>query len=236
MKRLWAGLVLSSLVSWTVVAQQPYGIGTNPIPPGFVVAAGGSGSASLTVGSTAITGGTTTRVLYDNAGVLGEYPITGSGSVMLGTSPTITTSLVWTSGAKLIPSADGTTPVCVATAAGTCFTYFDSTNKGIKVTDGTNSWSVLPGTPTYAGTVNASNLALMVNNAANIGGKIGVWTINATTGALVSSTDGTGAFPITTNALITGSGFKAGASTGVSCGPGLPSASFTTVNGIVTVC
>ena len=49
-------------------------------------------STGLTVGSTAITGGTTTRVLYDNAGILGEYTITGTGTVVaMQTSPVFTT-------------------------------------------------------------------------------------------------------------------------------------------------
>lgn len=51
-----------------------------------------SPSASLTVGSSAISGGTTTRILYDNAGVLGEYTITGTGTVVaMQTSPSFTT-------------------------------------------------------------------------------------------------------------------------------------------------
>jgi hypothetical protein len=49
------------------------------------------GTSNLDVGTSTISGGTTTRVLYNNSGVLGEYPITGSGSVVLSTSPTVTT-------------------------------------------------------------------------------------------------------------------------------------------------
>lgn len=45
---------------------------------------------SLTVGSTAIASGTTTRVLYDNAGTLGEYPISGTGNVAMTASPALT--------------------------------------------------------------------------------------------------------------------------------------------------
>lgn len=46
----------------------------------------------LTVGSTVISGGTTGRVLYDNAGVLGEMTNTGTGTVnVLQTSPTLIT-------------------------------------------------------------------------------------------------------------------------------------------------
>ena len=51
-------------------------------------------STGLTVGSTAITGGTTTRILYDNAGVLGEYTLTGTGTVVaMQTSPTFVTNI-----------------------------------------------------------------------------------------------------------------------------------------------
>ena len=49
---------------------------------------------SLTVGTTAIASGTTTRVLYDNAGVLGEYTISGTGSVAMTTSPSLTTPTI----------------------------------------------------------------------------------------------------------------------------------------------
>lgn len=46
----------------------------------------------LDIGSSTITGGTTTRILYDNAGVLGEYTITGTGTVVaMATSPTLIT-------------------------------------------------------------------------------------------------------------------------------------------------
>lgn len=47
-------------------------------------------AANLVVGTTTISAGTSGRVLYDNAGVLGEYPITGTaGNVVLSTNPTI---------------------------------------------------------------------------------------------------------------------------------------------------
>lgn len=47
---------------------------------------------SLVVGTTVITSGTTTRILYDNAGVVGEYTLSGSGTVVaMATSPSFTT-------------------------------------------------------------------------------------------------------------------------------------------------
>lgn len=51
---------------------------------------------NLTVGTSTITSGTTTRVLYDNAGVLGEYTVSGSGNVAMTTSPSFTTPVLGT--------------------------------------------------------------------------------------------------------------------------------------------
>lgn len=44
----------------------------------------------LTVGGTTIASGTTSRVLFDNAGVLGEYTVSGTGSVAMTASPALT--------------------------------------------------------------------------------------------------------------------------------------------------
>ena len=67
----------------------------------YLDAAGGwtvppAGAASLAVGSSVITGGTNTRVLYDNSGILGEYTVSGSGSVAMTTSPSFTTPVLGT--------------------------------------------------------------------------------------------------------------------------------------------
>ena len=65
---------------------------------GSTWALGGYGSLSaltLTVGTTAISGGATTRILYDNAGILGEYTLTGSGTVaVMQNTPTLTTPVI----------------------------------------------------------------------------------------------------------------------------------------------
>lgn len=48
-------------------------------------------AASMTVGTTTVLSGTTTRILYDNAGVLGEYTISGTGTTVAMTAgPTFT--------------------------------------------------------------------------------------------------------------------------------------------------
>lgn len=64
-------------------------------------------AASVVVGATAITSGTATRVLYDNAGTLGEYAISGTGSVAMTTSPSFTTPALGTPSAVVLTSGTG---------------------------------------------------------------------------------------------------------------------------------
>lgn len=61
---------------------------------GANVALGSGGGGGITIGATTITSGTNTRVLYNNAGVVGEYTVTGTaGNVVLSASPTLTGTL-----------------------------------------------------------------------------------------------------------------------------------------------
>lgn len=62
----------------------------------LVMQSGGGGSSGLTVGTTPITSGTNTRVLYDNSGTVGEYAISGTGSVAMTNSPSFTTPNIGT--------------------------------------------------------------------------------------------------------------------------------------------
>lgn len=64
-------------------------------------------AAGLTVGTSTITGGATTRVLFDNAGVLGEYVISGTGNVAMTTSPSFTTPALGTPSAAVLTNATG---------------------------------------------------------------------------------------------------------------------------------
>lgn len=67
---------------------------------------GGGGSSDITIGTTTITSGTNTRPLYNNAGVVGEYTITGTGTVVaMQTAPTFVTSIT----APLVIGGTGTT-------------------------------------------------------------------------------------------------------------------------------
>lgn len=52
---------------------------------------------TITIGTTTITSGTNTRILYNNSGVVGEYTITGTGTVVaMQTSPTFVTPILGT--------------------------------------------------------------------------------------------------------------------------------------------
>ena len=66
-----------------------------------------AGSGGITVGTTIIAGGTSGRVLYDNAGIVGELATTGSGSVVLATSPTFVTPALGTPASGVLTNATG---------------------------------------------------------------------------------------------------------------------------------
>ena len=100
----------NSLIGWTSTS------GANRGKVGYLTVAGslslssgvltGTGITGLTVGTTTISSGTTTRILYDNAGVLGEYTLTGTGTVVaMQTAPTFITSIT----SPLIIGGTGTT-------------------------------------------------------------------------------------------------------------------------------
>lgn len=92
----------------------------------ITVAATGS---TLTVGSSAISGGTSTRILYDNAGTLGEYTISGSGTVVaMATSPSFTTPTLGVATATSINKMAITAPATSSTLAVADGKTFTSSN------------------------------------------------------------------------------------------------------------
>lgn len=84
---------------------EPDGI-TTVISGGKLVAIAGVAS-SIGVGTTAITSGTSGRILYDNAGVVGEVATTGSGSVVLALTPTLVAPDLGTPSAAILTNATG---------------------------------------------------------------------------------------------------------------------------------
>lgn len=70
---------------------------------------GGGGGGSLVVGSTAVTGGTNGYLLYNNAGVLGVLGTTGTGPVVLASSPTLVTPSLGTPASGTLTNCTGYT-------------------------------------------------------------------------------------------------------------------------------
>lgn len=102
-------------------------------------------STALTVGTTTITSGTDKRILYDNSGVLGEYTLTGTGTVVvMATSPTLVT-----------PALGVATATTIAIGGATI-----STN-GLAVT-GT---AAISGALTVAGVTSSDNVTVPIGKA-----------------------------------------------------------------------
>jgi len=121
-------------------------------------AAGGGG---LTINTTTISGGTSGRVLYDNAGTVGELATTGTSNVVLSDSPTIT-------GTVLIGSTSGTAAVTLG-RSGTALAVVNintgasggkTTNIATNASSGTNTVSI----GSTVGSSNVINIATGTNN------------------------------------------------------------------------
>ena len=120
---------------------------------------GGSGGGGLTVGTTTITSGTNTRILYNNAGVLGEYLVTGTGTTaVLSTSPTFTNTITVTgNNAGALSSLFTNTN----SAGWSNLSVFNDTSKSISL--------VSFGSTTAIGTFYDANTAWVVADTTNTG-------------------------------------------------------------------
>lgn len=145
-------------------------------------------SAGLTVGTTTITSGTTTRILYDNAGVLGEYTLTGTGTVVaMQTSPAFTTPSLGVATATSINKVAITGPATSATliiADGKTLTVNDTTTLATTGALFANS----------GGITVASSAVLTVNNILTLAGTNGTTMTFPTTSATIARTDAANTF------------------------------------------
>lgn len=109
-----------------------------------------SGGGGLTVGTTSIGSGIDTRILYDNAGTLGEYAISGTGSVAMTNSPSFTTPALGTPSAATLTNATGLPVSTGISGLGTGVATFlatpSSANLAAAVTDETGSGALVFGT------------------------------------------------------------------------------------------
>lgn len=112
-RRAAAGLLMAGSASQstqtanTIFAGPATGAAAAPTFRALVAADIPAAAISLTVGGTVINSGTTTRVLYDNGGLLGEYSISGTGNVAMTTSPSFTTPALGTPSAGVLTSCTG---------------------------------------------------------------------------------------------------------------------------------
>ena len=107
---------------------------------------------TLTVATTPVTGGTSTYVLYDNAGTLGNYNISGTGSVAMTSQPTIKSPVA----------------VAVSASASTGTTTFDISQGGIQ--NFTFSGSTASDSVTFAISNPVPNQPFIVSVTQNSGG------------------------------------------------------------------
>ena len=96
-----------------------------------------AGGLTLNVGTTAISNGTAGRILFDNTAVLGEKAVTGTGDVVLATSPTLVTPALGTVASGNIaactgfPTATGATTFLTGNVAlNNTANYFAGPNTG----------------------------------------------------------------------------------------------------------
>jgi len=160
--------------------------------------------AALVVGTTAISGGTSGYVLYDNAGVIGEKGTTGTGNVVLATSPTLVTPVLGTptsvtltngTGLPLTTGVTGTLPIAnggtnLTTYATGDVLYASGTNVLSKLAAGTTGQvlTIAAGVPSWA----AAASGVTINTTTITGGTSGrvLYDNGGTVGELVNT--GTG--------------------------------------------
>lgn len=168
-----------------------------------------SSSTSITVGTSTVSGGTTTRVLYDNAGVVGEYPITGTGNVVMSTSPTLVTPILGVANATSL----GVSGIITTGANG-------ATNGSVTFSGSTSGSTVLQANVAAGGTVtlpaSTGTLALTSQLTSGTVTAVSVATANGFSGTVANATT-TPAITIVAGAItptsVNGNVFTTGSST-----------------------
>ena len=173
-------------------------------------------ASSVTIGTTTIVSGTTTRILYDNAGILGEYTITGTGTVVaMQTSPSLLTSLLMDTGfvmnwassnvvlthtSGILTLGTGTLKITTPTNTSTSVVTIDGTQSLTNKTYNGNTWTAGTGVLTIAAakTLTVSNTltlagtdgkTLTISNSITLAGTDATVMTFPTTSATIARTD-----------------------------------------------
>lgn len=162
------------------------------------------GKTSVTVGSTLIAGGSAGNVLYDNAGTLGEYTITGTaGNVVMSVSPTITGTL--STANQTITSASAN--ALAVGLGGTSNPAFNIDASTASSATGINIKSAAAGGGVAVSTISSGtneNLTIDAKGSGTITlGGTSTGNITLTRGTRFSATIAMSATPVTQNAFIT---------------------------------
>jgi hypothetical protein len=156
------------------------------------------GATSITVGTTTVGSGTSGYILYNNAGTLGNLATTGTGNVVLATSPTLTTPTLGVATATSINKLTLTAPASSATltlANGS--TFATSGAYSVTLTASATTNVTLP----TSGTLVSSTVATL----SNLSG-IGTITSGTWNGTQIGVTyGGTGLTAIATGDILYGS-------------------------------